>query len=190
MRIIDDYLSDLLHANDNEWLKKIVRHGKIKIEPSGFIGNRRNADILVTILNYHGNKTQDIAIEIENDRKFDVDEILQKIKKDQPCPSIVIIPKEHKKSAWRFQENLIIVWFWNVKCRWKCEGCNAIFTTTSSITPNKCKGETCNKGSNFLHFDGVEPNNKPFTEADNNPSMTFAEIQDKLRPRGFFLSVR
>ena len=190
MRKIDDYLIELLHADDNAWLKKIIKFGKIKIEPTGFIGKRRNADILVTILNYPGNKTQKVAIEVENDRGFDVDAVLQKIKKDQPCPTIAIIPKEHEKDAWRFQASLIIVWFWGVKCRWKCESCNTVFTATSSITPNKCKGQGCNKGSIFLHFDGIEHNGELFVEAHNNPSMTYEEIQDKLRPRGFFISVR
>jgi len=183
LRKIDDYLIDLLCADNYEWLKKMISFGKIEVEPSAFIGNKRNADLLVTILNYQGNKIQKVAVEIENDRDFDVDAILRKIKKDQPCPTIAIIPQEHGKDAWRFQKSLIKVWFWKVKCRWKCGLCNNIFTTASSIPPNKCN--KCKKGGN-LDSDGIEYDDKPFIEASNNPSMSWAEIQAKLRPKGFF----
>jgi len=64
VRKIDDELMNLLHADNNKWLKRIVKFGNIKIEPSAFIGSKRNADILVTILNYH-NKEQKVAIEVE-----------------------------------------------------------------------------------------------------------------------------
>lgn len=187
MRKIDDYLMDLLRANDYHWLKKMIGFGKLKLEPSAFIGKKRNVDLLVTILNYHGNKTQNVAVEIENDREFDADAVLRKIKKDQPCPTIAIISKEHEKDAWRFQKSLIKVWLWRVRCKWKCHRCDSVFTTTSSIPPNKC--ESCKKGGNIV-FEGIEHNGKPFLEAENNPSMTFAEIQEELRPRGFFISVR
>jgi len=87
LRKIDDYLMDFLRDNNWGLLKKMIGFGKIKVEPSAFIGNKRNVDLLVTILNYHGNKTQKVAVEIENDRGFDVDAVLRKIKKDQPCPT-------------------------------------------------------------------------------------------------------
>ena len=172
---------DFLVANDYEWLKTIIGFGKLKVEPSAFIGEKRNVDLLVKILDYHDNKTQKVGVEIENDREFDADAVLRKIKKDQPCPTIAIIPQEHENDAWRFQESLIKVWFWKVRCKWKCRSCNSIFTTSSSITPNKCGSEDCGRGSNFLVFDGVEHNGKPFIEAENNPSMTFEEIQRSIK---------
>lgn len=181
---------DILRANKYELLKKIVKFGNIKVEPSAFIGDKRNVDLLVTILNYQGNQTQQVAIEVENDRNFDVDAILRKIKKDQPCPTIALIPKENEKDAWRFQDNLIKVWLWRVKCKWKCRSCNTVFATTSTITPKKCEGQNCSKGSNFLDFEGIKHDDKPFVEADSNPSQSFGEIQEKLRPRGFFISIR
>ena len=174
---------ELLRANNYDWLKKMIGFGKLKVEPSAFIGKRRNVDLLVTILNYHGNTTQEVAVEIENDREFDADAVLRKIKKDQPCPTIAIIPIENEKDAWRFQESLITVWFWTVQCRWKCERCSNVFTTTSSLTPNICP--SCNKGGRF-HFEDVEQNGTPFVEANNNPSMTWEEIQsqlESLKPR-------
>lgn len=179
MRKIDDYLMDFLRDNNWGLLKKMIGFGKIKVEPSAFIGNKRNVDLLVTILNYHGNKTQKVAVEIENDRGFDVDAVLRKIKKDQPCPTIAIIPIENEKDAWRFQENLIKVWFWKVECKWKCRLCKNVFTTTSSIPPNKCPIKSCRKGGSIV-FEDVEHNGKPFVEADNNPWQNFGEIQVKL----------
>lgn len=177
LRKIDDYLIDLLRANNSHWLKRMIGFGKIKVEPTGFIGTKRNADLLVTILNPPYSGKQKVAVEVENDRKFDVDAILCKIKKDQPCPTIAIIPKEHEKDAWRFQESLITVWFWKVQCKWKCEQCDSVFTTTSSLTPNKCSN--CNRGGR-LHFEGVNQNDTPFAEANSNPSMPWGEIQSQL----------
>lgn len=177
MRKIDDYLIDLLRANNYDWLKKMIGFGKLKVEPSAFIGSKRNVDLLVMILNYPNKRKQKVAVEVENDREFDADAVLRKIKKDQPCPTIAIIPIENKKDAWRFQENLIKVWLWRVKCKWKCHQCNSVFRTTSSITPNKC--EICKKGGKFV-FEDIEHDGKPFVEADNNPPMNWAEIQAKL----------
>lgn len=189
MRKIDDYLMDLLRANNFHWLKKMIGFGKLEVEASAFIGTKRNSDLLVTILNYPQKTRQKVAVEIENDRAFDVDAVLRKIKKDQPCPTIVIIPREHEKSAWRFQESLITVWFWDVRCRWKCSHlkCNRVFRTTSSKQPDKCP--FCGKGG-CIEFEDIEHNGKPFLKASNNPAMSWSEIQEKLRPRGFFLSVR
>jgi len=177
LRKIDDYLIDLLRADNSHWLKRMIGFGKIKVEPTGFIGTKRNADLLVTVLNDPYKGKQKVAVEVENDRKVDVDAILRKIKKDQPCPTIAIIPKEHEKDAWRFQESLITVWFWRVRCKWKCGRCNNVFTTTSSLTPDKCVN--CNKGGRF-RFEGVEQNDTPFVEASNNPSMPWEEIQSQL----------
>lgn len=178
MRKIDDYLMDILRDNNYDWLKKIIGFGKIKVEPSAFIGDRRNVDLLVTIIKYNGKRTQKVAVEIENDREFDVDAVLRKIKKDQPCPTIAIIPIENEKDAWRFQENLIKVWLWRVACKWKRLQCNHVFRTNSSVIPTKC--ETCKKGGNII-LEDIEHDDKPFVEADNNPSMSWMEIQTKLR---------
>jgi len=108
---------------------------------------------------------------------------LGKIKKDQPYPTIVIIPQEKEKDAWRFQESLIIVWFWRAECKWKGESRNHVFKTTSSISPIKCK--TCGQGERFT-LEGIEYDDKPFMEANNNPPLTYEEIQAKLRPPRFF----
>jgi len=177
LRKIDDYLIDLLRDDNSRWLKRMIKFGKIKVEPIAFIGTRRNVDLLVTILNLPYKGKQKVAVEVENDREFDVDAILRKIKKDQPCPTIAIIPKEHEKDALRFQESLITVWFWTVQCKWECERCNNLFTTTSSLTPSKCPN--CNRGGRF-HFRDVEENDIPFVEANNNPSMPWGEIQSQL----------
>lgn len=41
MRKIDDYLMDLLRANKFHWLKKMIRFGKLEVEPSAFIGTKK-----------------------------------------------------------------------------------------------------------------------------------------------------
>ncbi len=181
---------ELLRANNYQWLKSMIRFGKIKVEPRGFIGTRRNVDLLVTILNYPYRGEQNVAVEVENDYDFDVDKMLQQIKKDQPCPTIAIIPKENERDAWQFQDNTIKVWLWNVKRRWKCGYCNSVFSTTSKSPPNRCSNENCNKGGKIV-LDDIEYDDKPFVEAENNPSETWGEIQEKLRPRsGIDFSVR
>ena len=179
LRKIDDYLMELLRANNYDLLKEMIGFGKIEVEPRGFIGTKRNADFLVTIWNHPYKGAQKVAVEIENDRGFDVDAVLRKIKKDQPCPTIAIIPKENEGDAWQFQENLIKVWLWKVECKWKCRLCKNVFTTTSSIPPNKCPIKSCRKGGNIV-FEDVEHNGKPFVEAENNPSEPWGEIQEKL----------
>jgi len=189
LRKIDDYLLELLRVNNYDWLKKMICFGNIKVEPRGFIGTKRNADLLVTIYNFPYNGNQKVAIEVENDYKFDVDQILCKIKKDQPCPTLVIIPKENERDAWQFQENEIKVWLWNVKRKWKCGHCNGVFATASKKPPSKCLNEECGKGGEIVLKD-FESDNKPFEEAPNNPSIPWGELQEKLRPRGFFFSVR
>lgn len=157
----------------------MIGYGNIDIEPSAFIGTRRNVDLLVAILNPCA-RGQKVAVEVENDRDFDVDRVLRKIKKDQPCPTIAIIPKDHEKDAWRFQKSFIEVWLWDVKCKWKCGWCNSIFTTNSSRQPDKCQNQKCKKGGKIT-FEGIEHDDKPFTQASNNPAMTWAEIQEELR---------
>jgi predicted nucleic acid-binding Zn-ribbon protein len=105
---------------------------------------------------------------------------LRKIKKDQPYPTIVIIPYGKAKDAWRFQESMINVWYWKAKVGWKCKRCDASFTTASSLMPSKC--EKCSMNTQF-EYEGVEPNDVEFIEDSNNPAMTFGEMQDELRRR-------
>lgn len=168
----------------------MVKTGMIEVKPEESIGDKRWCDLLVTIFQYSGkNLTQKIAIEVENDRKFDASKILRKIKKEQPYPTIVIIPHKEERHAGVFQVSMIRVWFWKAKCRWECRRCNSVFTTTSSITPIKCEGKDCKASSNFIVYKIVHPEDVEFVEAKNNPSLTFGEIQKKLRPSGFFLSV-
>lgn len=177
---IDDNLINALAFNDYEWIKKIVGFSRIKVEAEAYIGNKRCCDLLVTIVNYDGRNTQDVAIEVENDREFDASRILRKIKKDQPNPTVVIIPVGYENDAWRFQESLIKVWYWKARVKWKCQKCGNIFTTTSSVTPIKCKTERCQGRSNQLDYQRVSPEDVKFVEAENNPTESFGEIQRKV----------
>lgn len=181
MGTIDNDLATALHYNNNAWLKKIVGFSGICVKPEEEIGNRRCCDLLVGILKYDKNGEQKVAIEIENDRGFDAQTILRKIKKDQPHPTVVIIPQNESNNAWLFQDSMIRVWYWKAKIGWKCRKCNDSFQIASSITPSKC--EKCNKAGQF-DYEGAKPDDVEFVEDSNNPTVTFGEIQDRLG-RGF-----
>ncbi len=112
---IDDDLINALRYNDYTWVKKMVRKGNIHVLPEEEIGSKRCCDLLVDVLNYDARGTQKVLIEVENDREFDASSILRKIKKDQPYPTIVVIPHSKAQDAWRFQESMIKVWYWKAK---------------------------------------------------------------------------
>jgi hypothetical protein len=181
MRKMHDYLLNLLKANNHARLTQIIGFGQLDIVPSGYIGTARNADLLVTIRGSPYSGRQKVAVEVESDPGFDVDKTVQKMTKDQPYPTVVIIPKEHEKDAWRFQDNLIKVWLWNAKFRWKCDLCKNTFTTFTTAHPKKC--EKCQRGGN-INFDDFECGEKPFIESSKNPAMNWAEIQGKLKHIG------
>jgi hypothetical protein len=126
------------------------------------IGEKRIADILLSVI--WDSQERPIVVEVENDREFDVGEILRKIKKDQPFPVIVIIPKMYERFTWRFQNSGINVVYWAAKCNWLCQKCNSKTTTTSSIKPrcSKCKAQD-------LLWLGVE--DVRFEKVDNNPPL-------------------
>lgn len=174
---IDDDIISALHQENNAWIKRIVKFGRIRIEPEANMGSKRTGDILVTILNYPRKEEQKVVIEVENDRKFDAQEILRKIKRDTRYPTIVIIPKECERDSWKFQESGFYVWFWTATCKWLCRDneCNKITTSSSSITPIRCTH--CRKGGNFLRWAGIE--NCNFKEAENNPTTTYEEYQSE-----------
>lgn len=179
--IDNDLISTLRHDN-YAWVKTIVGFARIDVKPEEEIGNRRCCDLLVRISNYDDKgRAQEVAVEVENDREFDAQSILRKIKKDQPCPTVVIIPYDQSKNAWLFRESMIKVWYWKAKIGWKCRKCNDSFTTDSSIMPSKC--EKCQERGQF-DYEGAKPEDVGFKEDNNNPTLTFGEIQDRLG-RGF-----
>jgi hypothetical protein len=180
---IDDDLINALRYDNYAWTKRIVGFGNIEVIPEENIGSRRTCDLLVSISNYDRRGAQNVAVEVENDREFDASAILRKIKKDQPCPTILILPIDKAKDAWRFQESMIKVWFWKCRVWWECRKCSKLFTTTSSITPSVCG--VC-QGKGQFDYKGPEPRYVKFVEADNNPTMAFGDIQDKLG-RGYVI---
>ena len=177
---IDDELINALIPRDQHSkiakdapIKKIVGPKIISYETEVNIGQKRTADILVTVQGR--SKHHRVVVEVENDRKFDVGEILRKIKKDKPYPVIVIIPKEFERFAWRFQNSGMNVWYWTATCKWLCRKCNSITKSTSSMAPLKCSH--CQKGNpRDLRFKGIE--DEKFEEANNNPTLTYkAEME-------------
>ena len=159
----------------NAPLKRIVRFGKLDYETEVNIGEKRTADILVTILTKP--EYPKVVVEVENDRKFDTPEILRKLKKDNThkhYPTKVIIPKRFKGDAYLFQNSGFYVWYWTAICKWFCQECKKITTSTlSSLTPNRCP--LCKKGGNLLRWAGAE--NIKFEEAENNPTKTYEEYK-------------
>ena len=174
-------LNNVLHKNHYAWIKTIVKYGNIKVEPEEDISRNRTVDFLITILDYHGEGEQKVAIEVEGDRKFDAEALLRRLKRYRRYPTIVIIPKENEPDAWRFQESDMFAWCWTATCRWRCRKCSEITTSSSSITPPKCKNVECNAGSNSLRW--LSPmENVDFKQAKNNPSLTYQEIESKYGP--------
>jgi len=135
------------------------------------VGKKRTVDILLIVRKE--SKQCKVAIEVENDRKFDVGEILRKIKRDKLYPTIVIIPKEFDGHAYRFRKSGIPVWYWKATCKWLCRGCNKITTSTSSLTPARCAN--CNKGGNFF-LRWIEANVK-FEKDEYSPSIPYEEYE-------------
>lgn len=150
-------------------IKGIVKLKIIDYDTEVDIGEKRTADILVIVQS--GSGKLKVVIEVENDRKFDVAETLRKLKRDRLYPTIAIIPKALEKDAYRFQKSGFYVWFWTATCKWLCQNCKEMTTSTSSITPNRCAH--CNKGQNLLRW--VDPEDIDFEEAKNNPTRTYEE---------------
>jgi len=148
-------------------LKSILRFNKLEYDTEVDVGKNRTADILVTKIYADYKERPKIIIEVENDREFDVGQVLRKLQKDRQYPIIVIIPKEFEDHAFRFQKSGIPVWFWTATCNWICRFCNKTTATTSSLTPFRCA--QCGKGGNTLRWIGVDK--VQFEEARNNPSI-------------------
>jgi len=139
------------------------------------IGKNRTADILLVVR--RNSKEHRVVVEIENDRKFDVGEVLRKIKRDQLYPTVIIIPKQFQGHSYRFQKSRIPVWFWTARCKWSCRKCEHTTISDSSRTPNQCS--KCEKsGSHVLSWIGAE--DAEFEEAPNNPSLDFDKRQAEV----------
>lgn len=174
-------LNNVLHRDHYAWIKTIVKFGDIKVKPEEDIGRNRTVDFLVTILNYHGKGEQKVAIEVEGDREFDAEALLRRLKRHRGYPTIIIMPRKKEPDAWRFQESDMFVWFWTATCRWRCQKCGEITTSSSSITPSKCGNDSCTAGSNLLRW--LSPiEDVDFKPAKNNPSLTYREIASKYGP--------
>lgn len=178
MATIDDELVNALIQPDeyNQIGKDAPIKGIIGLkirsyETEAYVGEKRVADILLTVVK--DSRNYKVVVEVENDREFDVGKILRKIKKHRDYPAVVIIPREFEHFAWQFQNSGIGVAFWTTTCKWYCKACEKVTTTsTSSITPLKC--DKCNKGSNFLIFKEID--NTKFENAENNPPIIDVKV--------------
>ena len=101
-------------------------------------------DIIVTVLN----SNERIAIEIENDIKWDFGESLRQVKKyrDKFPDTRIIIPESYQRYAPLYKNEGLRVFLWSGKRKWKCLRCETITLNESRIPP-KCKNNHCNNNS-------------------------------------------
>lgn len=177
MKIDSEISKALLQVDENNVIgkdapiTKIVHSNRLDWEPEADIGRNRTTDILITI-NSKNYSPSEVAIEIENDREFDVEATLRKIKRQTRYPNVVIIPKEYQRFSYLFQKSGIPVWYWTATCRWICRHCKGITTSSSSLMPSRC--QNCEK-QGFLSWS--EPENIKFEEADKNPPLITNDTQ-------------
>jgi hypothetical protein len=86
-----------------------------------------------------------IAIELENDIKWDFQESLRQLKKYRKKFSDVriIIPREYKRFAPLYHNERFQVYLWSAKRKWKCFRCGFVNVNESRIPP-KCDGKNQN----------------------------------------------
>jgi hypothetical protein len=154
-------------------IRKVIPYTKLDWDTEVDISKDRTADILVTI-NYKNYRAQHkVVIEIENDREFDPESVLRRVKRGAGQNSIiVIIPKEFERSSFHFQKAKIPVWLWTATCRWQCRNCDNVTTSSVSLTPSHC--HSCGK-SGFLRW--IEPEDIKFEPAENNPQLEFKDAR-------------
>lgn len=95
------------------------------------------------------NKTREkIAIEVENDIKWDFGESLRQVKKyqDKFPDTVVIIPDSYQRFAPLYKNEGIRVFLWTGKRKWKCLRCETITLNESRIPP-RCQNTECNNNS-------------------------------------------
>lgn len=149
-------------------IRQLVKAEILDYDTEVDFGKNRTADILLIIKKDF--KQYRVVVELENDRQFDVGEILRKVKRDRLYPTIIVIPKKFEQHSYRFQKSGIPVWYWSGTCTWRCRLCNRITSSESSTTPSKCAN--CNKQGNYaLVWQGTEK--VKFEESKENPPVDF-----------------
>lgn len=136
------------------------------------IDENRTADILLIV--QVESEQYRLVVEVENDRKKDINEILRKIQRGKRYPTKLIIPKKFERDAKRFQKKGIPVWYWTGIFKWLCRDseCSKKTTSASSLTPIRCIH--CKK-QGTLEWDSMEK--VEFTPAENNPEINYKEYQ-------------
>ena len=98
----------------------------------------------ITIIKKIGGK---IAIELENDIKWDFGESLRQTKKyKRKFKTKIIIPEEYKRFAPLYENEGIEVYLWKAKRKWQCKRCETI-TLNESRVPPKCQNKECKNNS-------------------------------------------
>ncbi len=112
-------------------------------------------DITVT---FSRKKNIRVAIELENDIKWDFGESLRQLKKYKAKfrDTRVIIPEEYKRFAPIYKNEGFRVYLWKAKRKWQCLKCGTITEKEGPIQP-QCKNEDCkNKNRNEFRLVGLQ----------------------------------
>jgi len=109
-------------------------------------------------------KSEEIAIELENDVHWDFGQSLRQVKKYKRKfeDTRVIIPYEYERFAPLYKNEGIRVWLWQAKRKWKCLRCETITVNESRVLP-QCKNQKC-KNKRRDEFDLVGLENADFNE--------------------------
>ena len=102
---------------------------------------RMTPDIVIT----YKHEPITVAIELENDIKWDFQDSLRQLKKYRKMFSDVriIIPREYKRFAPLYYHERFPVYLWGAKRKWKCQRCGHLNEKESRIPP-KCEGKNQN----------------------------------------------
>jgi len=118
-------------------------------------------DLLVTIAPHaHTDKQKKIAIELENDVKWDFADSLRQMKLYKMVPIITrktevigIIPKVYERFVPLYNNEGIPIWLWSATRIWECMNCGELTEKQLTAKP-KCSNKDCR--SNELRLSGLK----------------------------------
>lgn len=177
MTIHDELLVELIKPDilgeigKNALLSKVVGSRNFTFsleEPKWFMKNyeeklrtvihrtRREIIISPDIIVKLTNTTEQIAIKIENDIKWDFAESLRQVKKYRyKFPDTrIIIPESCQRYAPLYKNEGLRVFLWSGKRKWKCLRCETLTLNKNRIPP-KCK-KCGNRSKNDFELIGLE----------------------------------
>lgn len=108
----------------------------------------------ITVIKASGER---IAIELENDLKWDFMESLRQVKNyQQKFKTKVIIPKEYERFAPLYKNEDFRVYLWKAKRKWQCLRCGTITDKEGPTQPICGKKDCGNKNRNEFRLVGLK----------------------------------